>query len=473
VAFFADGKLKRISVDGGPTQTICDVAPQDTTGSWGADGTIVFHHYQTNVQGVVYQVNSSGGTPAPFIDRGEVYPLWLTFLPDSRTFLFLGQSSKRELEGIYAGTVGSKETKLIAQVPLTRVEYANGYLLYVRDGALIAHQFDANQLSLSGEPKILVPLVAYFDKTGFAEFSVSQTGNLVYLADVFVSKMAWLDRSGRELGKIGNPDRFVAARLSPDGKQVAASIADSQTGSGDLWIYDLNGGRSRFAFGPTDDSDPVWAPDGKRIAYFSGGPSPSTLRIKNVNDADGTGETPIEKGFIGATDWSRDGNYLLYVMNEPTVQRDMWVLPFDGSRKLFPFLQTQASEHGGKFSPDGKFVAFNSDESGTMEVYVAPFDKPTDKIRVSGSGGSGPRWNSNGRELFYVSADQTVMAVTFTPGAPPKVGSPQVLFPISELFDYDVAADGQRFLVVTGAGGLLSAAPVRVILNWQSLIRKK
>jgi len=474
IAFFADGKLKRIEASGGPVQTICEMTPRDTTGTWGADGTILFPNYDfVQGQGVLYQVNSAGGKPTPFLNQGDIDPLWVSFLPDSRNFLFYGRRKNRERDGIYAGTVGSNDTKQIATVPRTRVEYAApGYLIFVREGSIVAQPFDAKGLSVSGEPKLLVEQIPYFDPTGFSEFSVSDTGVLVYQADNSLAKLAWFDRGGHELGRIGSPDRFQSARLSPDGKQMAVAVSGAQSSSADIWIYDLNGGRNRFVSEPTDDSNPIWSPDGRRIAYF-GSTGKSTLRIKDVSDASGTGESPIPEGFIGPTDWSRDGRYLIYDLNDPTVQRDLWILPLGGTQKPFPFLQTKASEWDAKFSPNGRFVVFNSDESGTDEVYVSRFDKPSEKIRVSSAGGIQPHWRPDGRELFYISAAGEMMAVAFAGDAEaPKLGTPTALFPATELKDYDVVApDGQRFLVVTGTES--QSAPIHVMLNWETLLRVK
>ncbi len=469
VAFFAEGKLKKIDINGGPVQTICDAPKHDTNGAWGSDGTILFPAFEGDSGTLLYEVNAANGSTSK-VTLNRVEPQWVSFLSQSRNFIFYGLGETKELYGFYAGSVGSRDVKLIAPMSKTRVEYASpGFLLFVREGALVAQPFDANSMSLTGEPRMLAERIPYFDKTGFAEFSVSQSGTLVYASDTQQTNLTWVDRSGRELGKVGGLDRFSTVALSPNEKQIAVTISDTQTGSGDIWIYDINGGRNRFAFGPRDDADPFWSPDGKRIAYFTNGKS--TLRIKDINDVNGEGESPVEKGFIGISDWSADGRYLIYSLNEPTMQRDAWVLPLGGDRKPFPFLQSPASEWGCKFSPDGKFVAFNSDESGSTEVYLARFDNPKEKFRVSVSGGSGPRWSGSGRELFYVSSDGHVMAAPFNSSDSLPVGSPTPLFEAYDLLEYDAAADGQKFIVVKSVASLHSA-PIQVTLNWSELLKQ-
>ncbi len=472
IAFFAEGKLRRVEATGGPVQTICDVPARDTAGSWGADGTIIFMSYREKAPGVLYQVNAAGGSPVATLERADLELLWVSFLPNSRNFVFYAESATSQPEGIYSGTLGSKEVKLITKVPRTRVEYAApGYLIYVREGSIVAQSFDPKNLTLSGEPKVIVEHIAYFDQTGYAEFSVSEAGVLVYPADFAMSKLAWLDRTGREVGTVGDKDRFGYVRLSLDGKKVAVTIGDPQTSSGDIWIYDLNGSRNRFVFGPPDEGEGVWSPDGRRFAYFTSA-GPSTLRIKDVADANSIGESPIDSGFISPTDWSRDGRYLICSINDPTVQRDLWVLLFEGDRKPVPFLQTQFSEWGARFSPDGKFVAYNSDESGTTEVYVARFDKPTERVRISTSGGINPRWRRDGRELFYVAADGQLTSVSFFDSSPPKVETPTALFGAFDVTEFDVSLDGQRFLVVKGVEGI-QAAPLHVMLNWAGRIKRQ
>ncbi|HUR98564.1 MAG TPA: hypothetical protein VMZ26_10915, partial [Pyrinomonadaceae bacterium] len=366
IAFFADGKLRRVDTNGGAVQTICDVNEQDTVATWSSTGTILY--LVDTQESALSLVSAAGGSPSKVYEPSNLSVDWPYFLPDGSHFLFFGRPKQNRSqtmpEGIYAGTLGNNDAKLILETPPTRVEYAEpGYILFVREGSLLAQHFDLSSLAVSGDPGVVLENVNYFDKTGYSEWSVSQTGVLVFPSQLSLSRLLWLDRNGREMGRIGDEDLFSEIQLSPDGTKIAATISDPQTSSGNIWLYDLNGSRSRFAFGPLDEQGGVWSPDAKRLAYFKNGQS--TLRIKTVSDVPGEGETPVE-GFSGPTDWSRDGKYIIYTLNEPTVQRDVWVLPMTGDGKPFPFLKTQSNEFGARFSPDTRYVAFASDESGTQ-----------------------------------------------------------------------------------------------------------
>lgn len=472
IAFFSDGKLRKIDSNGGSVQTICDVGEYDTTATWGADGTILFV-VETDTESWLEQVNASGGSPTKAYGPAGLAPMWPQFLPDGKHFLFYGRVTKdgkndqTRKDGFYVGTLGTDDAKLVFETPRTRVEYAApGYILYVREGSLLAQQFDLPSLSISGAPSVVVEKIVYFDKTGYSEWSVSQTGALVFPSQLSLSRLAWLDRNGRALEQIGSEDFFADVRLAPDGTKIAVSISDEQTSSGNIWLYDLKGSRSRLVFGPLDNANLVWSPDGQRIAFFTNGRS--TLRLKDVSDVAGDGETPIEEGFISPTDWSRDGRYLIYSISEPTVQRDIWILPFDGDRKPFAFLKTQSSEWGARFSPDSRYVAFNSNESGTNEIYVAPLAIPEKKVRISASGGSAPRWSRNGRELFYLAGSGPLMAVKFSDGI---ATDPVPLFDATKFVDFDVSLDGQKFLVISSVTSVVSE-PLNVMLNWTGALRK-
>ncbi|HUR97059.1 MAG TPA: hypothetical protein VMZ26_03210 [Pyrinomonadaceae bacterium] len=469
VAFFADGKLRRVDTNGGGVQTICDVSEQDTAATWGSTGTIVF--LVAPQESALAQVSAAGGVPSEAYKPRDLSVDWPYFLPDGRHFIFFGRgrksSSQTLPEGIYAGTLGSNDAKLVLETPATRVEYAEpGYILFVREGSLLAQHFDLSSLAVSGEPGVVAENVNYFDKTGYSEWSVSQTGVLVLPSQLSLSRLLWLDRNGRELGRIGEQDLFTEMRLSPEGTKIAVTIVDPQTTSGNIWLYDLNGLRSRFVFGPRDEAGGVWSPDGRRIAYFKNGGS--TIRIKDVSDVAGEGETPIPEGFIGVSDWSRDGKYIIYTLNDPTVQRDIWILPMTGDGKPFPFIKTQSNEFGARFSPDTRYVAFASDESGTQEIYAAPFSNPTQKVRISPAGGSSPRWSPDGRELFYLAGNGPLTGVSFTDG---KVGTPVPLFDGTSIADFDVSADGKKFLVISWVPSVVSA-PLNVMLNWTAALKK-
>jgi serine/threonine protein kinase/Tol biopolymer transport system component len=468
VAFFADGKLKRIEVSGKSLQTVCSLpVTGDASGTWGSGGTIVFSE---DGDGNVYRVPATGGTPLLLVDnKSHSARRWIHFLPDGRRFVFYKYPELEKNEGIYAGSIDSSEIKQVVPMPPTRAQYVSGYLLYPRDGSLVARPFDEKNLRFAGEPTVVVERLPYFDKTGWADFSASENGVLAYTTEFPKTRLVWLDRTGRETGQIGAPSDYAKLRLSPDGQKAALTINDPRTYSGDLWIQDLaRDTRTRFVSGATDDSDPVWSPDGRRLTYFSCCEDDSTLHIQDSGDT-GKGQLPIkDQRFISPQDWSQDGRFIIYQKDQSV----LWVLPLSGDGKPYAFIQTQSSDPSARFSPDGRWVAFVSEETGRQEVYVTRFDKPGEKWRISTDGGNLPRWRRDGRELFYLTLGGKVMAVQIKPGTEFATGSPMLLFKADPLSaDYDVTADGQRFLFIASAPGT-QLLPFAVVLDWTADLKR-
>lgn len=469
LAFFADGKLKRIEVSGKSLQTVCSLpVAGDASGSWGSEGTIVFSE---DGDGNIYRVPATGGTPSLLVENKiRSARRWIHFLADGRRFLFYKYKEDQNNEGIYAGSIDSPETRQVAPMPPTRAQYVKGgYLLYPRDGSLVARPFDEKNLRFTGEPTVVIERLPFFDKTGWADFSASENGVLAYMTEFPKTRLVWLDRSGRETAQIGAPGDYGQVRLSPDGQRAALRINDPRTISGDLWIQDLaRDTRTRFVSGASDDSDPAWSPDGRRLTYFSCCEDESTLHIKDSGDT-GKGQLPIrDQRFISPLDWSRDGQFIIYQKD----QSELWVLPLSGDGKPYAFIQTQSSDPSARFSPDGRWVAFVSEETGRQEVYVTRFDKPGEKWRISTDGGNLPRWRRDGRELFYLMTGGKVMAVQIKPGTEFVAGSPIALFKADPLSrDYDVTADGQRFLFIASAPGT-QLLPFAVVLDWTADLKK-
>lgn len=467
LAFFADGKLMRIGASGKSLQTVCSLpANGDASGTWGSAGTIVFSQ---DADGNIYRVAASGGTPSLLVEnKSHVARRWIHFLPDGRRFLFYKYAEQQNNQGIYAGSVDSSEIRQVVPMPPTRAQYVKGgYLIYPRDGSLLAHPFDEKNLRFTGEPAVIVERLPYFDKTGWADFSASENGALAYMTELPKTRLVWLERSGRETAQVSAPDDYAGLRLSPDGQKAALTILDPRAGSGDLWIQDLaRDTRTRFVAGATDDSGATWSPDGRRLAYFSccEDETGSTLHIKDSGDP-GKGQLPIkDQRFVSPQDWSPDGRFIIYEKD----QSELWVLPQSGDMKPYPFIQTQSSDPNARFSPDGRWVAFVSEETGRPEVYVTRFDKPGEKWRISTEDGNFPRWSSDGRELFYLTADRAVMTVQIKVGSDFEAGKPTQLFKTDPLArDYDVTADGQRFLFIASAPGT-QLLPFAVVLNWMS-----
>jgi Tol biopolymer transport system component len=473
IAFFAGGKLRRIGSSGTSPQTICDLSGEiDTTGTWGRDGVILYGD-QVNDEQRIYRVAATGGAPILLPKTEQFASYWMRFLPDGQHFLVYGRNNQStEDGGLYVASLNSMKTKLLMTTGRTRVEYASGHLLYTREGSLLAQPFDERGLQLSGEAFNVVESLPYFDKTGWSEFSVSENGVLAYLTEFPTTRLVWFDRSGRETGQVGPTGLYGQVRLSPDGKKLALLISDPRTSSGDLWIHDLARDTStRFAFGSTDESDPVWSPDGRRMAYFSCCEHKSTLYIKGIGDT-GKGDVPLAPGFHGAADWSPDGRFIIFTQNPPETNRDLWILPVEGDdRKPFPLLQTPFQEVFARFSPDGRWVAFVSNETGRDEVYVTRFDQPGEKWRISTGGGTDPCWRRDGKELFFLATDKSVMTVAVEPGgAGFEAGAPMRLFRNDSLandnvHNFDVTADGQRFIAISSAAQTQNA-PFRVVVNW-------
>jgi eukaryotic-like serine/threonine-protein kinase len=479
VAFFAGGKLKKVEVAGGAVQSLCDVPEGDKTGTWGRGDVILFDREGADFRGI-YRASASGGAPAPMLPVDGATPYWPHLLPDGRHFLFL-VNRKKDGDGIYIGSLDSQENKFLVAA-VSRAEYAPpGYLLYVREGNLLAQPFDLDGLRTSGEPVVAAERLQYFRGTGWADFSVSENGVIAFLnKSPFITRLAWFDREGREVGAVGEPAEHSNARISPDGQRVGIAIADEHTFVGDLWVYDLaRNTRTRLTFTPEDDDGFVWSPDGRRVAFFSwrAHDKPS-LYLKELTDA-GDGDSPLNAGWQWPSDWSADGRFIIYRENDPTIGGDLWVLPLFGEQKPFPFLRSRFSETVPRFSPDGRWVAFASNESGRYEVYVARFERPAEKWRVSTAGGAQPRWRRDGQELFYLAPGNQLMAVPVMRGETFEFSAPSLLFKIDldklnssgEMGnDYDVTADGQRFLIVLGSAAQI--APFTVIANWTADLKR-
>ena len=486
IGFFADGKLKKIDASGGPPQTLCD-APVARGGSWSREGVILFSPV---VDGPLYRVSASGGlaTAVTRLDpkRGESSHRWPYFLPDGRHFLYLiasfGSGAERERMGIYLRSLDSNEERLVVAAKSTLAYAAPGYLLFLRERHLVAQPFDARSLQITGDPFPVAENIQYFPQTSGALFSVSENGLLVYQAESssVLSRLLWLDRSGREVGSLGAEGDLANPRISPDGKRVALDITDHQSGNVDVWIYQSSGGvATRLTSDPAIDAGPIWSPDGERIAFMSLRRSHPDIYQRSSSGV-GSDEAVLASDRTKyLTDWSPDGRFILYRAVDATTNLELWALPVGGAGKPIPFLKETFGVSLGQFSPDGRWVAYASNESGKWEIAVAPFPGPGGNWKVSTAGGSEPRWRRDGKELYYLAPDGKLMAVDVKAGATFEAGVAKPLFPIrrrepisaSDLFSYDVSADGQRFLVDTDTGDVTSA-PLTAIVNWTAGLKK-
>jgi Tol biopolymer transport system component len=429
----------------------------------------------------IYRVPAAGGeaTRVTKLDpaRGEVYHFWPQFLPDGRHFLYLVGQAKREDSALYVGSLEGGEAVRLMQSNSRAVYAPPGYLLYVREGTLLAHPFDLSALRLTDEPLAVAERVGNFSSTGNAFFSASADGRvLAYQSGDSPTRLVWVGRGGGETGSVGTPALFYSPRLSPDGQRLAASVVDPKNGTNDIWIYDLaRGASTRFTSDPGLENTPVWSPDGRRIAYAHDRDGAPHLFWKSLGDA-GEGEmlTPSVGSPQSAFDFTPDGRLLLYTAREAKTGHDILTLQLDGERKSSAFLRTQFNENSARLSPDGRWVAYASNESGRYEVYVRPFPEGGAPAQVSNAGGAAPRWRRDGRELFYVTLppDQSVVAVPVgVEGGAFKAGAPAPLFKV-ELSgnDYDVSADGQRFLINTTAG--VPPTPLTVKTGWAAALKR-
>jgi Tol biopolymer transport system component len=514
LAFVAQGSLKKIAASGGSPQPLCEAGAWGG-GAWSRDGVIVLGTRNSGrfaARGLL-RVSDSGGAVSQLTaldtsrrDDSHGDP---AFLPDGRHFIYHRRSGTLENSGIYAGTLdakpGQQSSKLLvaadyglAYAPSTDPTTPNiGHLLYLREGALMSQPFDERRLELAGDAVPVANSVA----VNAAAFSASTTGVLVYLtagADRAAARLTWFDRRGKVLDMAGEPPIYITGvNLSPDATRVAgASLSqDSRTGE-DIWLYEFARGIStKFTSNPARDIQPTWSPDGSRIAFTSdrdGG-------ISNLYQRDSNGaanETVLfqsgDNKFL--QDWSPDGRFLLYevIQNQGAARNDgLWVLPIgadgapSGPAKLY--LQTEFLSNQARFSPDGRWVSYTSDETGRNEIYVRPFpDSSKSKVPISKGGGTQARWRRDVKELFYLSADSKMMAVevnAVTAGPPGsfKAGIPKALFGrpglsmngLIRTHSYDVTPDGQRFLVnTTPETPAQQVSPITVVLNWQALLKK-
>lgn len=466
IGFFADNQLKKIPFSGGSAQTICAASGGDGA-AWNHDGIIVFApNYQ---RGPLLRVPASGGpaTPATTLDqtRGEFSHSWPQFLPDGKHFLYFASSHNRENSGIYIQQLGSQERTLVLNTQLRAAYTALGLLLFVREGALFAQKLDLKRFQLQGEPAAIAEDVIANETNGRAVFAVSDNGVLVYKGGgVAINQLRWYDRAGKPLGNVGEPARIEQMALSPDEQRVAVSRSDGK--SSNIWVMELASGIfTRLTFdSPVLDSMPVWSPDSQRILF-----NRSSKGIWQIVVASGaTSVLYDDNTAMYPASWSRDGRFLLFT--EPSGAR-VSLLPLSGERKPQIVLDTPFQKRRPHFSPDGRWIAYASHESGRSEIYVRSFPSFGEKRRVSQSGGFLPIWRKDGKELFFIGTDNKLMAVDIQAGSKIEPGIPKSLFPARTMAigdQYSVTADGKRFLVNER---LNTTEHISVVLNWTAGLR--
>ena len=474
LGFFADGKLKRLEIAGGPVRVLCD-APSGRGGTWNKEGVILFTPSGELGDGI-HRILAGGGTSErvsmPDTNQGENTHRWPQFLPDGKHYLYLAGnvSGGIETDALYVGAVDSKERKYVTK-SLANGTYAEpGYLLFYRNETLFAQRFDVKKLELSGDAIPLLADVQYRGIILYAAYAASGNGLLLAQSSSAVSRsrLVWYDRKGKEIGSVGRPDVYSNVALSPDGKSVAVDKADVAMANTDVWVYDLQGeSEKRLTFDPGIDALPVWSPDGKEIVFTSSRRQLFGLYIKDTSAGEAEKELVRETEDLYAMDWSRDGKAVLYMNGS-----DFWTLAMP-ERKGSLFIKATGLLKNAHFSPSGKWVAYASNESGKWEIYVTSFPEAKAKWQVSNGGGEQPRWRADGKELFFLSGKGKIMSVpvkggaNFDSGAPVELfqADPRELVATSEQLVYDVSQDGQRFLINTQVKQA-GSEPMSVVLNW-------
>ena len=509
IGFFAGGKLKKVQASGGPPIVLCDAA-SGRGGTWNHENVIVF---APNTTGPLQRVSGAGGVPMTVssLDTayGETSHRWPHFLPDGLHFLFTGTIGTccpaSKPARVRVGSLDWKDAPTLLQVESASA-FSSGHLFFVSEGTLMAQQFDPSARRLRGDAFPVAETVAG-EGSRYASFSVSDSGTLVYARGALgtAARLVWFDRTGKALGTLGEAGTYGPLALSPDERRVAVGMQTGSPANRDVWTVDVTRGvSSRLTFDPTDEGFPIWSPDGARIVFSSLRQGEMGLRIMAASGAlkdqplltvDGLTRVPVPD------DWSADGRFIIY---ETNIQGgigsggqigiglpggDLWILPVpdaasarnasagigDG-RKPFPFVQAPGQQNRAVFAPDGHWIAYCSDESGVYQVYVQPFPPTGGRYQISRNGGAQPQWRGDGKELFFLAPDATVMSASIDTAHEFQASLPQPLFTAigtvtSGRRQYAVSRDGKRFLMVN-PDRATTTSPLTVVVNWLASVQK-
>ena len=473
IGFHAHGALKRVSLEGSVVQILC-LLPTMAGATWSPRGVIVFSY-----QSVLLRIPDYGGTPVPLHPlperHSDTLSIWPEFLADGDRYLFRRVRGPQADQGVYAGSLDTQTVTRVLETT-SNVVFAGPYLLSVRSGSLVAQPFDVKELRVSGEPVALVDQVMENrGELAGPSISVSDTGVLAYRARYNPpTTLTWFDRGGLQRETLRAPPGCRNPEISPSGGQVAVECLDAAANSRDLWVLDAISGRpARLTTDTSDDSDPIWSPDGRWIVFSSGRDAGERNLYRRLSTGAGLDErmlrTPRTKY---PSSWSRDGKFIVFTSREQQTGWDIWLYPLEGGPPV-PVVSTPAVEIEPQLSPDGRWLAYTSDESGRLEVFVRPFRAPGGAWLISTDGGSDPRWRNDGLELYYLSPDRALMAVSVAPGGHFEASGPKVLFQartsgplgLGVRFNYAVGHAGRRFLITADTPDALPP-PIDIVLNW-------
>jgi Tol biopolymer transport system component len=485
IGFFADGKLKRIALGSVNSSLVAD-APNGRGGTWNQDGVIVFAPAGF---GVLLSVKVPGGTPVPVtrLPSSVGSHRFPQFLPDGRRFLYLGGTGAGLGRDMFVGSLDGTESKRVRSATSVAVYAAPASLLWVEEGVLVAQPFDPARAVVTGEPIPVVQNVGLDEAVYRGMFAVSATGVLAHRTGQGQRRqLTWIDRDGIARGTVGAPDDsgLSGVELSPDGKRVAVTRAVES--NSDVWLIDTDGGDfQRLTFEPGLDHSPVWSSDGTRFVFGSPRNGPANLFEKAASGAGNEKLLLVSDQPKLALDWSRDGQWLLYNTLHPKTGLDIWAVPMPPDRKPVAVMDTPFDETGAQFSPNGRWVTYQSNESKPARIYIRPFPGPGGTVQVPGTGGSQPRWSRDGKELFYLGLDGRLMAVPIATGAdgqlqpgsavalfrPQLAGGPNInTSGLGTKAQYAVGPDG-RFLMNISLEAA-TATPITVVLNWDAALKK-
>jgi Tol biopolymer transport system component len=478
IGFFAQNQLKTLDLQGGAPQTLAPTPAVPLGAAWGAENVIVF-----SARSALYKVAATGGPieEVATLDRGaqEDSLRFPRFLPDGRRFLYVARGGNRANSSVYLGSIDGQSKRLFSTT--SQVEYSPpGYLLYVRNETLMARRFDATTLELGSETAMLAENVGTLPNSVSAYFTASSNGIFAYQSNVHgVGVLQRFDRAGRALEAVSPQGEYVQFRLRPDGRRIAVTLDDDRDGSASIWTLEPGSTPTRVTFAGTHDRSPIWSPDGNRLVFSSSRRGPYELYSKPVAGAETEEVLMASNDDVWPEDWSADGRFIAYRRHQATTSTDLLVLPMSGDPTPISVAETPFTEHDARFSPDGRWITYVSDEAGGREeVYVQPFPPSGARWQISTEGGDDPVWRPDGRELFYLRPDGTLVSVTvndrdstFARGVPSPLFRPGAAGGVS-LNRYEVAPDGQSFVVAVSLAPA-RPQPIVVVINWVEEVKKR